>query len=267
MKSKAIGVFDSGLGGLTVVKEINRLLPEEKIIYLGDTARVPYGTRSKKIVIKFSLEDTEFLLKKDVKCLVIACNTASSFAYEEVKNNVNIPVFNVVSAGVRYLVNSFKPCGVGVIGTRGTISSHSYQKSFELLDNRFIITEVACPLFVPVIEEGEIEGPLISLLIKKYLSVIKKGKVNKLILGCTHYPLIQKSISKYLSSKIELINPGYAVSLQLKDHLVKNDMGGKRKHGEDEFYLTDYSERFKLTAEKYLGRKLTNIREISLENV
>lgn len=182
-KTKPIGVFDSGLGGLTVTKEIIKIMPNENIIYLGDTARVPYGTRSKDIVRKFSLEDANFLLKKKVKCIVIACNTSSAYAGNFLKKNIKIPVFDVITPAVKGAVKVSKTGNIGVIGTTGTISSGAYKVKYLQ----------ACPLFVPFIEEGEINSQAIELVAKKYLSWFK-GKIDTLILGCTHYPIISKTI-------------------------------------------------------------------------
>lgn len=267
MNSKPIGVFDSGLGGLTVVKQIKKFLPNEDIIYLGDTARVPYGTRSKKIVTKFSLEDAKFLQKKKVKCIVIACNTASSLSYKEVLKEARMPVFDVVTSGARYALGVNKDKSIGVIGTRGTINSHSYKKHILSNNKKYRVLEIACPLFVPVIEEGETEGKLVDLLVKKYLYELKNKKIKTLILGCTHYPLIQNSISDYLGDGVDLVDPGYALARNLSEYLEVNNMKKKGTRTGDRYYLTDYTKRFIKVAEKFLGKKIDRIKQIELENV
>src|SRR3989344_5369377 len=175
MNARPIGVFDSGLGGLTVVNEIKKALPYEDIIYLGDTARVPYGTRSKEVVKKFSLEDAIFLITRKVKCLVIACNTSSALGASEVRKISPVPVFDAISPTVKK-VATLSLRKTGVIGTRGTIGSHAYRDAIKKLDRKNDVVETACPLLVPAIEEGEIAGPLINFLIKKYLTSLKKEK-------------------------------------------------------------------------------------------
>jgi len=243
-----IGVFDSGLGGLTVVKEIIKLLPNENIIYLGDTARVPYGTRSNEVIKKFSLEDVNFLLSKDVKCIVIACHTSSAVAGDFLKKIFhNIPIFDVISPILKkYKDNNNQ---IGVIGTGATITSKVYSK----LKN---VVQQPCPLFVPLIEEGEVSGNLITLLADKYLREMKNKKVKILILGCTHYPLISKVIVEVFPN-VRLINPATFVASELKDFLIKNNLVNAQKRiGKKSLYVTDLNNRFREIAEMFLGEKL-----------
>ncbi len=245
MDTRPIGIFDSGLGGLTVVKEIIKLLPHENIVYLGDTARVPYGTRSNEIIKKFSEENVKFLLGKKVKCVVIACHTSSAVAGDFLKKKFsNVSIFDVVSPVLERLGKSKKK--IGVIGTRATIGSGVYSKLNK-------VVQMACPLFVPFIEEGEIKGDLIKSLVKKYL---KNLKVEILVLGCTHYPIIKDVIKKVLLDT-ELINPGILVSGVLKNNLVKNDQtNDQKREGKGSFYVTDLNERFVKVAEMFLGEKI-----------
>jgi len=252
MNSRAIGVFDSGLGGLTVVKEIIRLLPHEDIVYLGDTARVPYGTRSNEIIKKFSKENCDFLVKKNVKCIVIACHTSSAVAGNFLKRKFfNIPIFDVVTPVLESLKESKNlPAGrqgkIGVIGTRATINSGIYSKLNK-------VVQVPCPLFVPFIEEGETKGKLIESLVKKYIGNLK---VDTLVLGCTHYPIIASVISKVLPN-VKLINPGVLVADDLKNFLIKNGLvTNSKKVGKKDFYVTDLNERFIKVAEMFLGEKI-----------
>ncbi|PJC28274.1 glutamate racemase [Candidatus Shapirobacteria bacterium CG_4_9_14_0_2_um_filter_39_11] len=244
-KNKPIGVFDSGLGGLTVVKEIIKLLPFENIVYLGDTARVPYGTRSNEIIKKFSEENVNFLLEKKVKCIVIACHTSSAVAGNYLKKKFSkIPIFNVVTPVLESLCGSKKK--IGVIGTRATVNSGVYSKLNK-------VTEIPCPLFVPFIEEGEIKGMLIKSLVTKYIG---KLKVEILVLGCTHYPII-KDVIKNVLPNTELINPGIIVAAMLKNYLVKNNLTNNQKRGgKRNFYVTDLNKRFVKVAEMFLGQKL-----------
>jgi|WetSurSiteA1Bulk_404760.scaffolds.fasta_scaffold02510_2 glutamate racemase len=259
MNNKPIGVFDSGLGGLTVVKEIKKLLPYENIIYLGDTARVPYGTRSKDVVIKFSFQDADYLISKKVKCLVVACNTASSFAGDLLKKHLTLPVFDVIKPVAEDIKKNRRERKIGIIGTKGTISSHAYKKAILKKVSKVSILEQACPLFVPMIEEGEIKGSLIEKVIEKYLSVFKTKKIDTLVLGCTHYPIIEKEIQNYLGKKVILINPEKLVAEDLKKYLQKNRMLTKSKRkGKIAYLVTDISQSFLKVAEIFLGTKITS---------
>lgn len=217
--AKAIGVFDSGLGGLTVVKEIKKRFPKTKIIYLGDTARVPYGTRSATVVQKFAVEDAKFLEKREVAQIIIACNTASALAYEQVKKAVSVPVHEVITPAKEAAEKIGK--NIGVIGTKGTINSGAYGH-----------LGVACPLLVPFIEEGDLSSPALKLVLKNYLQQLKN--IDTLILGCTHYPIIKDLISEDLPG-VTLVNPGEELAKILE--LPEMD-------GEDEYYVTDLTKSF-----------------------
>ena len=266
MNNKAIGVFDSGLGGLTVVKEIKKVLSHEDIIYLGDTARVPYGTRSKETIIKFSFQDASFLLKNKVKCIIVACNTASANASEELRNKLPVPVLDVIDPGVCGAVRSTRNKRIGVIGTRGTILSHAYKKGIKKIDNSIEVFEESIPLFVPFIEEGEISGKLITLLIKNSLSSLKNKKIDTLVLGCTHYPIIEKGIAKELNM-VRLVNPGVELAKRLKTFLGEKKLETSRKRkGKVSFYVTDLTSRFINVASMFLGEKIkSKISKINLE--
>ncbi len=244
-RNNAIGVFDSGLGGLTVVKEIIKLLPNENIVYFGDTARVPYGGRSNEIIKKFSEENVNFLLKKNVKCIVIACHTSSSVAGSYLKKKFStIPIFDVVSPVLESLKESKKK--IGVIGTRATVNSGVYSKLNKVI-------QIPCPLFVPFIEEGEIKGKLIEALVEKYIGNLK---ADTLVLGCTHYPIIEGVIKKVLTD-IEIVNPGVLVAKKLKNFLIKNNFTNNLiKVGKKDYYVTDLNERFIKVTEMFLGNKI-----------
>ncbi len=251
-----IGIFDSGLGGLTVVHEIEKILPNEDIIYLGDTARVPYGTRSKEIIQKFSKQDLEFLISKKVKCIVIACHTASSTASEYLQKNYGniIKIFEVITPTVEF---SKKIKGKTVVlATRATIQSKAFSKKLNS-------TDIACPLLVPFIEEGEVTGSLIKILVHKYLKGIK---MDNLILGCTHYPIIENIIRDEVGEKVKLINPGVCTSLVVRNYLTENDLLKKsNKKGQLRIFVTDENSRFKKVAELFLGRKLkNNVQKVNL---
>jgi glutamate racemase len=232
-----IGIFDSGLGGLTVVKEILKKYPKEDLVYLGDTARVPYGTRSPETIIKFSVECAQFLQKQGVDKIIIACNTASAYAYEEVKKAVKVPVWEIISYGARGAKEGKK---IGVIGTRATINSGMYEKKIKEFNPEAEVISVATPLLVPLIEEGEIEGEIIQAVVKKSITGLED--VDTMVLGCTHYPIIGKFIYK------KLVNPG--------EELVREwiSEGGS---GIDKYYFTDLPGRYINVAEMFLGQKLT----------
>lgn len=263
ISSLPIGVFDSGLGGLTVLKQIAKVLPNEDLIYLGDNARVPYGNRSKETIIKFSLENANFLLSKKVKCIVIACNTASSFAGDELKNKLKIPVFDVISPAAIDALKLSK-IGIGVIGTRGTIGSGVYQVKLKNENSKLKIVATACPLFVPFIEEGELDNSALKIVAKEYLSEFKSDKIDTLILGCTHYPIIKNLIQKTIGDNIKIIDPGMSVAMEVKNYLKNSGMlNVKKDNGLKKYYVTDYTERFIKVAEMFLGHEIEN----NLENV
>lgn len=254
MDNRSIGIYDSGLGGLTVFKQIVKLLPNEDLIYLGDNARVPYGTRSKETVIKFSFEDANFLLSKNVKCIVIACNTSSALAGDELKRKLKIPVFDVITPALKDATKLSKSGKIGVIGTRGTIGSGAYTVPFSK----------ACPLLVPFIEEGEIESEALKLVTKDYLGDLKKEKIDTLIMGCTHYPIIEDIIEKEVGNSVNLIDPGLSVAKELKAFLANNKMlNDQKKLGKRNYFVTDYTERFVKMAEMFLDHKI----EHSLEKI
>lgn len=266
MDARPIGVFDSGLGGLTVVKEINRILPNETVIYLGDTARVPYGTRSKKTVTQFSLQNIKFLLKKKVKCIVVACNTSSAQAFNNIKKESFVPTFDVISPGVNAAVANGKVKKIGVIGTRGTIGSHAYKNKITKKNSKIKVFEVTCPLFVPLIEEGELKGKLIEILTETYLNSFKKVKVDTLILGCTHYPLIKSQIVKQLGVKVRIVDSGKETARKLSEYLRTQEiLAPNKRKPKDKYYVTDLTDRFVKVAEIFLGESIVGkIRKISL---
>lgn len=253
MDNRPIGVFDSGLGGLSVVKEIVKVLPHENIVYLGDTARVPYGTRSAETVINFSVQDANFLLNSGVKCVVIACNTSSAHAGKLLKQELKIPVFDVISSTKANL----KKGRIGVIGTRGTIESGAYNVPYAK----------SCGLLVSFIEEGEIKGKALELVLKDYLKEFKRKNLDALILGCTHYPIISGLIKKEIGNKVNLINPGKLVAKDLKETLIKRKMlkDGKTRAVKS-YFVTDLTPRFIKVAEMFLGEKIKGkIKKVDIE--
>lgn len=264
MEKNGIGVFDSGLGGLTVVKELLKLLPNEKIIYFGDTARVPYGSKSQKVVTKYSKEITRFLLTKNIKLLVIACNTASAMALEEVSKMVDIPVVGVIKPGSRRAVKTTTNKKIGVIGTRGTIESHSYLKEIQNINNEIEVSETPCPLFVPLIEEGMIEDNITTEVAKKYLKEMNQ-KIDTLVLGCTHYPLIKNTIKRTLPDDVILIDSAEETAIEVRSILYEKRILRGDTGGEPEFFVSDAPERFVEIGKLFIGDKLKKADFVDIE--
>ncbi len=256
MNNKAIGIFDSGLGGLTVAKQIIKLLPHENIIYLGDTARVPYGPRSPEIIKKFSEENTEFLLSKKVKCIVIACNTSSAVAADHLKNKYReVPIFEVINPAAKDASKS--GIKIGVIGTRATVASKAYEKDIKKYSKSAKIFSLSCPLFVPFIEEGEIKSLGLKEVARTYLSKLKVIKIDTLVMGCTHYPIIEDVIVRVVGNQVKIIDPGKSVAKEVLDYLSKNKMLNEQKTiGSRNFFVTDLTTRFVSVAEMFLGHKI-----------
>jgi glutamate racemase len=254
---KAIGVFDSGLGGLTVVKELMKTLPQEEIVYFGDTARVPYGTKSKESIIRFSKENTEELLKHNVKMIVVACNSSSSYALEELKQNYSLPIMGVITPGARKAVQATKNNRIGVIATKATIASQEYTKNINWFNSKVIVFSQACPLFVPLVEEGWFDKKVTFHVAQEYLKDLKKAKIDTLILGCTHYPLLKRTIGQVMGTKVKLIDSAAVVAQEVKDLLFKkgiNNPGGRK--AQHKFIVSDRPQDFKKIAKTFLGQEI-----------
>jgi len=262
---KSIGVFDSGAGGLTVVRELIRQLPSENIVYFGDTARVPYGIKSKETVIRFSIENILFLLGHDVKLICVACNTVSSVALPVIKTHFRVPIVGVISPGVREAVYATRNKRIGVIGTKGTIRSRAYEIEIKKLDPDVKVITQACPLFVPLVEEGWLAGNVVSDVVRSYLKPLKVARVDTLILGCTHYPLLKSIIKDVLGKSVTLIDSAKQVAIEVKETLAQEGMLNKGGRGRQLFYVSDNPEWFAGQAERFLGQKIRNIRKV--ENV
>jgi len=256
MKNRPIGIFDSGVGGLTVLREIEKELPYENIVYLGDTARVPYGNKSKSTIVKFSTENILFLLKKRVKAVLIACNTSSSLALDYLSKIFSIPIFGVIEPGVLKAVKVTNNKRVGVIGTRSTIKSLSYQKKLTSLDSKIRVFAKACPLFVPLVEEGILKGKIVEGVISMYLEELKLKKIDTLILGCTHYPLIKKEIQNYLK-EVYIVDSAKEFAIYTRNILLKyNLLNDKRNTPKKEFYVSDEPLGFVRLAKLFLKREI-----------
>lgn len=261
---KAIGVFDSGVGGLTVVRELLRQLPQEDIVYFGDIARVPYGIKSRETVIRFSIENVLFLLKQDVKLICVACNTVSSCALPVIKNHFRVPIVGVITPGVREAVYATQNKRIGVIGTRGTVKSGSYEAEIRQLDPSVKVTSVACPLFVPFVEEGWLSGEVVTKVARSYLSALKAAKVDTVILGCTHYPLLKPVIKQVMGPQVTLIDSAKQVAMEVKRILANEGMlNASRSRSHREFYVSDNPQWFSELASRFLGQSVKGVRKVN----
>ena len=242
-KTDPIGVFDSGVGGLTVTREIMRQLPNENMVYFGDTARVPYGSKSKDNIIRYSRQIIRFLQTKQVKAIVIACNTASALALDVVKEETDIPVMGVIAPGAAAAVRVTRNQKIGVIGTEATIRSHMYSKVMEEMMPGVEVIGKPCPLFVPIVEEGFAKHHIAEEVIDYYLASMKESDIDTMILGCTHYPLIEKEI-RSIYPKLEVVNPSRIVAYEVKNYLFHNNMLSLEKKDRSLFYASDLSDKF-----------------------
>jgi len=264
-QDKPIGVFDSGIGGLTVVKRLSALLPSEDLIYFGDTARVPYGSKSNSTVIEYSIQNTNFLLSKNVKAVVVACNTASSIAMNELKEKFDIPVIGMIEPGAAMALKKTKNLKIGVIGTRATTGNKAYSSEILRWNNKINVIEKPCPLFVPLAEEGWLNHKATYEIANEYLSELKSIGIDTLVLGCTHYPILSKVIQQVIGDKVSLIDSGVASSEVVKkvlDELNLLKPNGKGKH---DFYVSDIPLKFKEVAELFLGSKIEHVHKVDLE--
>jgi len=265
-KQKPIGVFDSGIGGLTVVKRLASTLPNENIIYFGDTARVPYGSKSNSTVIEYSIQDTKFLLQKNIKALVVACNTASSIAIPDLKKMFDIPIIGMIEPGSRMALNKTHNKKIGVIGTKATISNLAYSKEIKRLNDKVEVFEKPCPLFVPLAEEGWIKHRATYEIAEEYLKELREIEIDTLVLGCTHYPILTEVIQKVIGSKVSLIDSGVASSELIKLELEKfNLLSDSGTIGSQEYYVSDIPAKFKEVAESFLGRGIEHVHKVDLE--
>ena len=267
-KTAPVGVFDSGVGGLTVAREIMRNLPKEDIVYFGDTARVPYGSKSKDNIIRYSRQIINFLETQGVKAIVIACNTASALALDTVKEEFDIPIIGVVEPGARAALEVTKTKKIGVIGTEATVRSSMYEKIIQSTQPDVEVVAKACPLFVPLVEEGFKKHHVTDEVIDYYLAPLKETEIDALILGCTHYPLLRSKIKEYVGDDITLVNPAYETAMDLKALLAKYDMENpdvEGDHGAYSFYVSDAADKFKQFANSILPYDIEMTKQINIE--
>jgi glutamate racemase len=267
-RTNPIGIFDSGIGGLTVLKAVSRLMPNENIVYFGDTARVPYGSKSNDTVIEYSLQAANFLLRKNIKLLVVACNTASSVAMKELKRFLTIPVIGMIEPGAKAALQVSKNGIIGVIGTRATINNKAYSNELKKLNSKIKVYEKACPLFVPLAEEGWINHKATLLVAKEYLSELREKKIDSLVLGCTHYPILIDTIKKVIGKNVKLIDSGTPAARLVEDYLNGRQLRNQSVHqGNSEFYVSDVPAKFREVAERFLGRKIVHMHKVELEEL
>lgn len=262
---KNIGVFDSGVGGLTVVKALVKYLPAETIIYFGDTARVPYGTKSAATVTKFSFQNTRFLLEQNIKLLVVACNTATALSLEALQKNFPLPIIGVIEPGVKMALRSSSKKKIGVIGTTATIASQAYKRFLHKSDKDVVVCEQACPLFVPLVEEGWTVKQVTELIASEYLAGLKRVGIDTLILGCTHYPLLKEVIGKVMGAEVELIDSAEAVALEVKKILENKNLSDTNGKGGAFYFVSDTPEKFIGVGQHLVGEKIQQATQIDIE--
>ena len=275
----AIGVFDSGIGGLTVVRSLMERLPFENIIYFGDTARVPYGIKSVETINRYAAQITDFLIKKDVKLLIVACNTMAAVAHQTIVDFSNVPVaisprkifvdpvpvLEVIDASARMAIHNTRTKSIGVIGTPATINSNAYARAIHLLDKEAKVFSQACPLFVPLVEEGWFDHPATKLIVQEYLKPVIAEQIDTLVLGCTHYPLLKPLLQDILGPEITLIDSAEAMADIAADLINKQNMGNQTCSPPDYvFYVSDLPYRFQTIGERFLGRTLGRVELVSL---
>ena len=260
LKSRPIGVFDSGIGGLTVAAALRQLLPAEDIFYIGDTARVPYGGKSAATIERYSMEISGLLLAEEAKLIVVACNTASALAVPRLQETLRVPVLGVILPGARAAVNATRSRRVGVIGTRATIYSRAYERAIQDLDPEIQVLSQECPLLVPLIEEGWLDDPVSDQVIGRYLDQLVKDQIDTLVLGCTHYPLLRQSIKRFVGPQITLVDSADNCALAVKDLLRKQKLAAPKTNlGRLRVAVTDASTGFLHVAEKALGLQVGDV--------
>jgi len=266
LDNRPIGVFDSGLGGLTVFSALTDLLKDESIVYFGDNGRYPYGTKSSQTVVKYTLQNIKFLIEQDVKMIVIACNTASACSFNVVKDKFGLPIIEVVKPGALTAVNKTKNKRIGVIGTAATVNSKVYETAIKTLDGGTEVFSKACPIFVPLVEEGWWETDIALSCAKEYLSFFEGTDIDTLVLGCTHYPLLHKTISKVLGEKVELVNSALEVAKAVKEVIINNNL---QRNSEIEpvyrYYTSDSADKFEDLGGTILNKEIRSVQKIDIE--
>lgn len=259
MNTRAIGIFDSGLGGLTILKTLSKALPKENLIYFGDTVNTPYGSKSKAAITRFSLDIARFLEQQGVKLIVVACNTASALALAELQKKISVPVIGVIEPGALAAARSTQNGRVAVLATEATVHSKAYPRALQRLDKRIRSFQRACPMFVPLIEEGWTHKSAGPLIVQDYLAPVARSGADTVILGCTHYPVIKRLIAQTLGKKIHLVDSADVVTEEVKTRLTRMDQLNPRGRGSLKIYASDDPARFKRLAKHILGRELQRV--------
>ena len=266
MDNRAIGIFDSGLGGLTCVKKVMEIMPGEDIIYFGDTGRVPYGTRSPETLVKYVRQDINFLESFDIKLIVIACGTASSAALPKIKDEVNTEIIGVLNPACTAAAATTRNGKIGVIGTQGTINSGKYTQTLKNINPDLEVFSKACPLFVPLVENGYTSGEVVDLIAHDYLDEIKREGVDTLILGCTHYPLLTAEIQRIMGDGVKLINSGAETAIEAKRYLESRDMRSGKEKGSAKYYVSDSVDGFSEIGGIFLEKHIEgNVAKVDIE--
>ena len=267
ISNKPIGVFDSGIGGLTVVKALMRELPYEPIVYFGDTARVPYGSKSRSTIVKFSMENVEFLLRFGVKCIIIACNTSSSWALPTLRRYFKVPIIGVIRPGSRAAVQATRTKRIGVIGTDATVRSRAYELEIKRLNSSISVYSQSCPLFVPMVESGWLNGPISTQIAATYLEPLKRQRIDTLILGCTHYPLLAPVIRKAFGAPVELIDSATQTAVEVRGLLAWNEwLSTSRARARYRFFVTDEPGHFSSIGQRFLGQAVRSVERVNHTN-
>ena len=258
-----IGVFDSGLGGLTVVRELRKKLPHERIVYFGDIARLPYGIKSEKQIRDFSRENTEFLLRRNVKALVVACNSSSSAAFSFLKSHYHLPIVDVNRPAALTAAQATRTARIGVMATQATVHSKAYERAIRGIDGRIKVFSNACPLLVPFVEEGILGGKLVEMALERYLRPLAARRIDTLILGCTHYPMLRHAIQKVVGGRVQLIDSAPAAVRALKETLEdRGEISGAGGHGKLDVFVSDLPNNFAAVGSRFLGEKLKDIKVV-----
>lgn len=254
-----LGLFDSGTGGLTVMREVVKRLPQEDIVYLADTARIPYGGKSKSTVVRFMIENSIFLLEHAIKMLVIACNTATAHALEKLQKLFKIPIIGVIEPGAQKACQVTKNGRIAVLGTKGTIDSNAYKDAILRINPDLTVFSQACPLFVPLVEERFIQHPAASLIVKEYLEPLKQNGVDTVLLGCTHYPLLQSLITAEMGEGVNIVDSASTCAEQVSSTLEAMKLGHTQPKGTYRYFATDDPAKFKVSGEEFLGMQMDDV--------
>ncbi len=252
-KNNTIGIFDSGVGGLTVVKEIMKKLPQEKIIYFGDTARAPYGNKNKNTIDKYSIQIVNFLLSKNVDAIIIACNSICAVSYNTLKEKFNIPIIEIITSASKLCVDVTKNNKIGVIATEATINSKKYEEKILSIDPSIEVYSKTCPLFVPIIEEGWYDNEVANLTCEIYLKELLEKNIDTLLLGCTHYPILKNSIIK-VCPNLQIVNPAEAIAMDIKNYFTKKEYLNNNLEEKHEFYVSGNTDKFDKICENILNK-------------